>query len=57
MVRECAREAMKSKLFESESKKEILEFIKNKFPNHYNFVLNNKVILENSKQKRLGEFM
>lgn len=55
-VRECVREAMKNKLFQTSKFDELEEYLKNKFNNHYNYFKISKVLQEISKQKKLRQF-
>ncbi len=53
-VRECIRETMKNKIFESSDLEEIKNFLLEKFPKYYNLIIDSKLFLNIFKQKKLN---
>ena len=55
-VRECVRECLKNKVFESYDLNEIHKYLRENYPVFYNHFVKSKVLNEIGKQSRLDEF-
>lgn len=56
-VRECARQAMKNRIFKCSNKNELNNFLAIKFPKHHNLFNQSKYLQEQRKQKRIRDFI
>lgn len=55
-VRECVRECLKNKVFESNSFDEIKKYVLEKYPMHIDYFINSKVLSERKKQTKVSDF-